>query len=633
MREEKTYLLCLTLFVHACTGALVDEDASDTSSPFSQVASTTPPTDAVCSSPPIGGPALTPFRDEQELREHLTALQRCAPRSDYRAISARTPYAASSTDAPPPEAVAGPTAVARLGDRMFVLAGGRLYAVDVSLPGAPRQVDAANFFDVRVDPVPRDSTVLTELLIGGDNIFVIGSLQVDANGEPRPKGFPPDRFHTSLTARWIRTYRLQHDRLVLVDQTFIDEAGQDSASRRHSYWIDGALVFHLDGIAAAYDDAISFPRLLRYDTGLQRFIPIRPLFGASDVFRPLAPTPRFQTVVRCVPNATGALACSAKAVLAPEPSAIYPSTTELYWWTKGLAYAVSLQPFDVRAHKILASVDWPPPVMTVVGTNLLAVGMTREEGTFLNMWTLPRAGFDKKGEQSIYRRRIMHRSYLGMKTLHSQRFIGTTFIGSYQDLSGDLANPCTRVIYDVTWPDWPKITHSKRCDQTIEPLGNERALIVHHDIRFPSIDRSLTLELWRISPKLDLLSTLTLSDLTSSPNWLPGASLAYSADRQTVGLALQTHETDSRGNGVGRIGIFDVAGDTLRVKGVRPQVDDQGYCRGPCDRKLVPFVMHGRMFALVDEVVTELSDGVRTGHSLVLDATPWVGGQGTVTAR
>jgi hypothetical protein len=633
-RHVLTTILSIGLF--ACAG----DDAPATDEP--QEEPSVLPQESLDEAPPcslpapkLSGAGLTAFGDGAELDSYLAAVSASceAPGASRDAGIALTPTAgaAPQAEAPANESITNNQEVGvdeggivkNVGDHLVTLRKGRLYTVDVSAPGAPRQTDSVR---VAASDALNTGVWYDELLAHKDILYVIGyrySLRLD---EQDPQGVS---FSGRAGATEINVFRLTDGKFARLGQTFIESWDYFSGTNYASRLVDGQLIFYMPITATRgvkfepegkhYHGITAIPRVLHYDLQSERFSVVGPLFQARDVHRPLKEIryPKFHSIVRCDLADSGQLACNTKAFLGGYARHFYVSPTRVYLWTADHVFAAGLRSWSLSAHHI-TGVPHSQFAFKELGDTLYVAATNGGEQNELAMWTLPLKSFDQSGLQNLEAARTKLVSSGGY--LRAERFVGSVYVAalnaarwSSESVEG------LRVFFDVAGSAGPQIRRTTLSDQRIEVLGDGRALVVGQSQRGAQSrsgeQGALTLESWTLKPVPARTSSLSLSGLAQGESRSHGFFYKpLDGGHGVFGLPVLTPTQRSGswfGSGYANIAFFDIsARHQMSTLGTISSTGAASACETSCIDwygNTRPIFLRDRVFALMGSELVEAS--------------------------
>lgn len=284
--------------------------------------------------------------------------------------------------------------VKRMGDSLIVLRQGRLYAVDISAPGHPRQTDGV---DVAPDPALNQDVWYDEALVHDDRVYVIGyRYSVALSGAA-------DQSWSGATE--ITSFRVVGGRFERLASTFVESYDYFSGSNYASRLVDDHLVmYQVNGAWAGWDGERrpqpQVPRFLSWNAATQRFDAGAPTFTPTDVYRPIeAPEyPVFHAAMRCSLPDDGGLTCTTRALLGDGGSEHYVSSSRVYLWTDDLVYAITLSDQTASAH---SAKGYPADQFAFAERNDTLHVIVSDDESNVSRLSLSLAAFDDQGRQSL----------------------------------------------------------------------------------------------------------------------------------------------------------------------------------------------------------------------------------------
>lgn len=580
------------------------------------------------------GPALSAFEDAAELDAYVVSTTagciKIGP-SPTRALNV-----AQRVSAPDGAGVLSAdidvraSKISRIGDVLIVSQSGLLFAIDVSVPGAPRQLDAQKLTS---GDESKQGTRKLEIHIVGDLIYVVRKVDdlggagpvADANAMQQLAASSGQGQGARFVPPWpgltIAAFRLRAGKLERLGEWLIESDDDRYQSETLVKVIDGQLHFYVGHDLSGkyvFDTArrvryfhAKLPRILTPATQSQGRRE-RPLLEAHDVHRPLssARTSTLHAIVRCAVDETADLSCAAKGWIGERLGQVHTSDAHTYVWTEGHVYAATRAPFAVSAHRITGTPRSERSMTEIGDTLFTAVSERSFSRATLRMWSLPRAAFDAKGEQDEGARTELTTFEEDGADLDGEVFIGSKYVASIYTFLPNLI--AKRVIYDVATRAAPYTDVTAFRYYQLEALGRDRALFVGSSTE--AGDRTMTLEAWRLDGEPRPIAKLVLPG--TDPVWdRMRFFVRQSVDPGRTRFALPLERMTRRSaEGDAWLGLFELRQNELTLFGApaparseEPPVPPP--CIGVCGQTLFAVdaaYLSDRVFAQQGDVVVEL---------------------------
>lgn len=440
--------------------------------------------------------------------------------------------------------------VKNIGDHLIVLRKGRLYAVNIKTPGAPRQTDAIN-----VAPVKNlhEHVWYDEMLVLEKHIIVLGFRYF----VPAAAGAIPGSSTTPLTSgsTEIHTFALEDGAISRGKSLFIESTDYFSATNFSTRLIGKTLFFYLPEQAlrhATGTPEATIPRYLSYNEspagGAFSFGPS--VLTYTDIHRPidLPVNPTIHMLVACKLDTPLEPKCSARGVLGDVSQHFYVSKDHAYLWSYPWVYSLSLDSLTPKVFRVKGSgepisylgfkqtdfaltvivkdirnakgsiidEELPNGNATPPGDNTAPDEPTTEGPDtsparveqVLNALTLPLVSFDGIGSQNLSEANVTRLySTGGIIQTSAPRVVGRSFVIPFATLETEPVSPTSApskndgqnflATFDIDSRAF-KISEWSGTITRVESLGENTALIVDHDHSAsaqaaPSITRSLRL--------------------------------------------------------------------------------------------------------------------------------------------
>lgn len=673
-------VLVLPLLSFVLGGALVACAASSDEQPTS----TTPPTSPTSPNRPPG-PAPTPpvetlprFQSEAALLAYVEEAAAAAgdgapnsgsPSASSSGGSSGTGGASSGSDgtaggSPPSNdevtnnqeaGVDEGGIVKNVGDALVVLRKGRLYAVDVSANGAPRQTDTTA---VAPSDALNSGVWYDEMLVKGDRVYVVGYRYGVKPADPKAR---------LLGATEIESFRLTGGRFERLRTSFFESNDYFSGRNYASRMREGKLVFYMPSYAVDWSSAeesgsstsssggsssgssprrkprLRIPQVLEADAS-GAFRAKGPLLSATDVFVPVE-RPRsffFHTMVQCELPDSGDVLCDARAVFGDWWRQHYVTPDAAYLSASRHVYRFR---FDDRGADVHASSVVPTDqfsfradggVLSVFGNEVaMKPGSSYPQQTGrLLLESLPLASFDARGTQprgagAQVLSDAPAQASNAWKWVHYNRFVGPRLFAAVSSYS---AGTSTNELLAVDVAGRGVLSSPTGYVSRIEPLGAQRALVVSRDVSTGAqgpASQVLRLHAYPTSGPLTPSGEIALDGLAESERRSHGFFFKPSAGGGgTFGLPIVAWGGTSTGwwsRGIANIGFFDLApSGALGELGAVASEGSPSVCEVSCVDwygNTRPVFLRDRVFALMGSELVEVSTrpGVTTvGARIVL---------------
>lgn len=196
---------------------------------------------------------------------------------------------------------------------LVVLMHGRLFSVDTGgTPGELRLIDRVNTYQE-----VKDESWVDEILLFGDTVLVTG-------------------FSYETHSSNIALFRIdKQGRFTFLARYFIESDDYYSWENYASRIVDGKLVIYTPFDLSEYpaDQEMPLPRIRRF-TADKGFSDWRPLFGVSDIYRPIQPAvyPSMHVMSVCPVDPGAELRCEARGIVGPWQHEMYVAPDHAYLW-------------------------------------------------------------------------------------------------------------------------------------------------------------------------------------------------------------------------------------------------------------------------------------------------------------
>ena len=330
----------------------------------------------------------------------------------------------------------------------------------------------------------------------------------------------------------------------------------------------------------------------------------------------------FHSIVRCDLADTGSLSCLTKAVLGGYARQFYVAPKRVYLSTADRVYALGLDAsqsgWSLSAHRIEGVPSSQFSFKELDETLHIATTKFEESGQELVMLSLPRAAFDRSGNQDVSARRaLLAKGALERsQRVSAERFVGSTYIAGLSSYGN--AASSTRVIYDVARAAPAQVVQGTIAYQRIEALGSARALLVGSmvDPKYQRPVGALELEVWSLSGEPARVGGVSLEGLAEGESRSHGFFYKAAEGLQgTFGLPVLGGDAEGSshwyGRGASNIAFFDVSpSHAVTTLGAAASSDTESVCETSCTDwygNTRPIFLGDRAFALMGSELAELT--------------------------
>ena len=298
-----------------------------------------------------GNATLLPFESDAAYREYVADLAKTAgenwEKSGYGAqpASASSEMNTSITNNQENDVDEGDI-VKNIGDYMIVLRKGKLYVINIKLPGTPKQADS---MVVAPSPHLTENVWYDEMLVLENTVVVLGFRYVIPGGTKLPGPLSEEQPLTA-GATEIHAFSLVNGKLTRGKSAYLESTDYFSSSNFSSRLIGKSVYFYLPERAFSYTNGSTvepnIPRQLLFTDSATggAFSFGNPLLTFKEIHRsPLKPSnPALHLVVKCSMESAGSPDCTAGGVLGDAVQHVYTSKDYVYLWSYPQLFSLPL---------------------------------------------------------------------------------------------------------------------------------------------------------------------------------------------------------------------------------------------------------------------------------------------------